>query len=133
MSIKNKPKLGFGFIYILSHPSMPSVYKIGLTTNSVHQRIQELNTTGLPKSFRAEKIFEIREIHLRSVEQHAHKKLKNKDLHHGKEFFKCDISECVEAVEDSILKITDELSEELIGRAKERAELEKEHANSIKR
>lgn len=60
---------------------MPEVYKVGLTTGSVKQRIQELNTTGVPRPFKAEKIFEIPQSTLRDVEQLAHRKLKNKDLH----------------------------------------------------
>jgi hypothetical protein len=125
MSANKEPDFGFGYIYILSNPSMPGVFKIGLTTNSVKRRIQELNTTGIPKSFRAEKIFQIREIHLRNVEQLAHKKLKNKDLHHGKEFFEGLLTDCVQAVEDAIYEITNEHQVDLIGEAKERAEAER--------
>ena len=88
MSDQNKnPSSGKGFIYILSNPSMTNLYKVGLTTNSVRQRIQELNSTGVPRSFRLEKKYEIGEDKLLSVERLTHKKLTAKGLHHGKEFF----------------------------------------------
>ena len=67
----------YGFIYILSNPST-NVYKVGMTTNSVRQRIQELGTTGVPRPFEAEKVFEIPEAKLRAVETLAHKKLKKR-------------------------------------------------------
>lgn len=100
---------------------MPSVYKVGMTTGSVKQRIQELTTTGVPKPFQAEKIFEIPLVNLRAVEQLAHKKLKKKDLHHGKEFFEGSLQDCVIAVEDAIHQITRSDSVDLIGQAKLRA------------
>lgn len=133
MTTNKEPDPGCGFIYILSNPSMPGVYKIGLTTNTVKRRIQELNTTGIPKSFRAEKIFQISEIYLRNVEQLAHKKLKNKDLHHGKEFFEGSLIDCVQAVEDSIYEITNEHQVDLIGEAKERAEADRRKRELNKR
>ena len=125
MPFKQQPSLGHGFIYILSNPSMPEVYKVGLTTGSVKQRIQELNTTGVPRPFKAEKLFEIPESTLRTIEQLAHKKLKKKDLHHGKEFFEGSLQDCVNAVEDAIYEITKSDSIELIGQAKMRAADEK--------
>lgn len=121
MGASKEPRDGFGFVYILSHPSMPNVFKVGITTNSVRQRIQELNTTGLPKPFRAEKIFEIDARHLRAVEQLAHAKLKQKDLHHGKEFFEGQMKDCVEAVEDAIFELTNSHTEDLVGKAAHRA------------
>lgn len=121
MSFKREPSSGYGFIYILSNPSMPSVYKVGMTTNSVRQRIQKLGTTGVPRPFEAEKVFEIPEPKLRAVERLAHKKLKKKDLHHGKEFFEGSLQDCVMAVEDAIYEITKSEAIELIGQAKQRA------------
>lgn len=88
------PAAGNGFIYILSNPSMPGIYKVGLTTNSVRQRIQELNSTGVPKSFKLVKKYEVREGKLLSVERLAHRKLRTKELHHGKEFFEGEQSRC---------------------------------------
>ena len=106
LPISKPPEKGYGYIYILSNVSFDiNIYKIGLTTNSVKQRISELNTTGVPTPYKAEKIFHIEERYLASVERSAHKKLIKNDLHHGKEFFKAEISVCVEAVQDAIYEI----------------------------
>nr|SPS05124.1 putative Beta-lactamase [Candidatus Nitrotoga fabula] len=112
---------------------MPKVYKIGLTTNSVKKRINELNTTGIPKSFRAEKVFQIEEKYLKQVEKLAHKNLKNKDLHHGKEFFEGSLLDCVESVQDAIFEITNEHESDLIGEARERAAAAKQRRDDERR
>lgn len=122
MEFTKPPRTGYGFIYILSNKSMSGILKVGLTTNSVAQRIKELNSTGVPTSFKAEKIFEVKETYLRVVEQSIHNKLKGHDFHHGKEFFKVDLSSCVRYVEDVIHHITGESSEDIVGEAKKRRE-----------
>lgn len=124
LNIDTVPAEGCGFIYILSNPAMPNHYKVGLTTNSIKQRICELNTTGVPKSFFAENIFEIKSNKLREVERLAHQKLKEKDLHAGKEFFEGALTDCIEAVEDAIFEVTGITREELIGNARLRADVE---------
>jgi hypothetical protein len=132
MTTSSEPNIGYGFIYILSNPSMPNVYKVGLTTSSVRKRIQELTSTGVPKPFTAEKIFEVPEISLRQIEQLAHKKLKNKDLHHGKEFFEGRLEDCINAVQDAIYEITKSSTHELIGLAKERAREEEARKEQLR-
>lgn len=123
------PTSGKGFIYILSNPSMPSIYKVGLTTNSVRQRIQELNSTGVPKSFELVKKYEIREDKLLSVERLAHRKLKTNELHHGKEFFEGQLSLIEAAVEDSIHELTGETAIDLVGEAIKRKVAKERKAN----
>ena len=59
--IHKNPKTDKGFIYILSNASMPNIFKVGLTTNSVKQRIQELNSTGVPTTFELVKKYEIQD------------------------------------------------------------------------
>jgi hypothetical protein len=126
---EGNPGSGYGIIYILSNPTMPGIFKVGLTTNSVNQRIKELNTTSVPQPFKAERIFEIEARHLREVEQLAHKKLKNRGFHQGKEFFSCALVECNDAVEDSILELTNHKSEDLVGKAARRAAAAKTEAD----
>ena len=121
MSEQNKnPSSGKGYIYILSNPSMPNIYKVGLTTNSIKQRIQELNSTGVPKSFELVKKYEIAESKLLAVERYAHQKLKLNELHHGKEFFEGPIELIKVAVEDSIFELTGETATDLVGLALQR-------------
>jgi hypothetical protein len=59
VGVDAKARPGFGFVYILSNDSMPGLYKIGFTHNSVRQRIRDLSATGVPTAFRAERVFEI--------------------------------------------------------------------------
>ena len=93
---------------------MPNIFKVGLTTNSVGQRIRELTTTGVPQNFALEKLFEVDSRYLLKIESHAHKILKDAGLHEGKEFFRCTLSQCVEAVEDSILIFAGDNAPELV-------------------
>lgn len=118
----DRPVFGKGFIYILSNPSMPSIYKVGLTRNSVQQRMQELNTTGVPRPFELVKKYEVHETKLLEIEQLAHSKLTSKNIHHGKEFFEGRIELIYEAVEDAIYEVTGNPSVDLVGQARERGE-----------
>ena len=121
MSEYNKnPSAGKGFIYILSNPSMLNIYKVGLTTNSIKQRIQELNSTGVPKTFKLENKYEIDEKKLLAVERLSHQKLKSNELHHAKEFFEGSIDLIREAVEDSIYELTNETAIDIVGLAHQR-------------
>lgn len=124
--------LDHGFVYILSNDSMQGIFKVGITTNTVRQRMRELNATGVPTPFRAEKIFQVQLRHLSSVERHAHKKLKDRGLHQGKEFFRAQLSACVAAVEDSIHELTGASCHDLVGLAKQRAEIERQERERAK-
>jgi hypothetical protein len=121
MDLGRDPKDGYGYIYILSNPSMPRLYKIGLTTNAISHRLRDLSTTGVPKPFVLERLFEIPSASLRAVEQLAHQNLRTREHHHAKEFFECDLNVCIEAVQDTIFKICHEVAEDLVGRAAQRA------------
>lgn len=112
--IDQEPSYGHGYIYILSNESMPDIFKVGLTTNSIGQRMRELSTTGVPQKFNVERLFEVDSRFLPKIESEAHKILKNKGLHEGKEFFRCTLSQCVEAVEDSILIFAGDNAPELV-------------------
>ena len=40
-----------GIVYVLTNPAMPGLVKIGQTTNEISNRLNELNTTGVPFPF----------------------------------------------------------------------------------
>jgi hypothetical protein len=40
-----------GIVYVLKNPAMPGMVKIGMTTNDINNRMNELNTTGVPLPF----------------------------------------------------------------------------------
>ena len=85
---------------------MNGIYKIGLTTNEVKERISQLHTTGVPKKFKSERIYKVETQYLRKVELRSHALLKKKGYHHAKEFFECSLAECDNAVRDAIEQIT---------------------------
>jgi len=111
---------------------MPNIFKVGLTTNSVKQRIQELNSTGVPTTFELVKKYEIQESYLQTVERLAHKKLKSKEQHHGKEFFNGPLKSIEAAVEDAIFEKTGEVAIELVGAAIKRKKDEEEFKQKVK-
>ncbi len=76
-----------GFIYILSNASMPGLLKIGYTTRTVHERVQELNRpTGVPTPFKIEAYFHSDSPE--AQERRVHQALAS--CREGKEFFRID-------------------------------------------
>lgn len=86
MNFDRTPRINYGFIYILSNKSMPGIYKVGITTNSVRQRATELSSTGVPTEFSIEKIFEVEQIYLREIEKNPTHALKQKIFTREKNF-----------------------------------------------
>jgi len=78
-----------GYVYLLKNESMPGLYKIGYTTTSVEQRVNELSrSTGVPAEFECIYSMPItRTITPHQVEQGAHKYLSDSRVS-NKEFFK---------------------------------------------
>ena len=85
---------------------MNGIYKIGLTTHEVKERISQLHTTGVPKKFKSERIYKVETQYLRKVELRSHALLKKKGYHHAKEFFECSLADCENAVQAAIEQIT---------------------------
>lgn len=129
MNFDQTPRINHGFIYILSNKSMPGIYKVGITTNSVRQRATELSSTGVPTEFSIEKIFEVEQIHLREIEKKSHTRLKTKNFHQGKEFFRAPLKEILEVVEDIIFSKTGIKAPDIVGLAAQRAEAERLRAH----
>lgn len=125
MKFDQNPRPNYGFIYILGNKSMPGIYKVGITTNSVLQRAIELSSTGVPTKFGVEKIFEINQEDLRIVESESHSRLKVLNFHQGKEFFRAPIKDIIEIVEDVILSKTGIRAPDIVGLAIQRAETER--------
>jgi hypothetical protein len=85
-----------GFVYILSHPQMPNLVKIGFTTRPVEARVAELSTaTSAPGPFVIEAVFPTAE-----PENHefaAHERLASARLP-SKEFFRVDLADAIASV-----------------------------------
>jgi T5orf172 domain len=85
-----------GFIYVLSHPQVPNLLKIGFTTRQVEERVAELNAaTAVPGPFMIEGVFPSSD-----PEQHefvVHGMLAESRIE-SKEFFRVDLKEVLRAV-----------------------------------
>lgn len=88
-----------GFVYIISNRSMPGLLKVGRTTRTLSERLEELSSTGVPKGFQVEFFCEVDSAD--RLESRTHLALQ--PFHYGKEFFKCSIHEAVKAVKTELL------------------------------
>ena len=96
-----------GYIYVLSHPKMPGLLKVGFSKRPVAQEIQELNwVSGLPERFVLEASFESS-----SPEKHTaeiHKRLAARRVQ-GMEYFELSVPAALRVVQDVIpLDVLDE-------------------------
>jgi hypothetical protein len=87
------------FVYILSNPSMRGLLKVGYTATSIQERMNALNTTGIPTKFVLEFCIEVR--NGLQAEQHLHSALGN--FHYGKEFFRVSIPKVIEVCKKELL------------------------------
>jgi hypothetical protein len=88
------------FVYILSNPSYPKLYKVGYTTTSVEQRMNELFTTGVPSRFILEFCIEVNNGF--ETEQYLHKTLEK--YKHQKEFFNIDLHDLIRICKVELFK-----------------------------
>ena len=79
----------YGFIYCLSNPCMPGIYKIGMTERSPQQRIMELSdSTSVPTEFELAFYLEVESP--RQIESAAHAAFDSVRVSENREFFRCD-------------------------------------------
>jgi T5orf172 domain len=89
-----------GFIYILSHPRMPGILKIGYTEKSVTDRIAQLSApTGVPGRFTMEDMVPVC-TPPRTIEREIHKRLSA--LWEEKEFFRVGVSHAKQVVREVV-------------------------------
>ena len=87
-----------GIVYVLSHEAMPGLLKVGYTTRTIKERLQELSSTGVPGSFIPELYFYIDEPHV--VEREIHQHLSS--FRYEKEFFRVDKTEAIKIIRSLI-------------------------------
>ena len=89
-----------GYVYVLSHPRMKGLIKVGFTKRPVAQEVQELNwVSGLPEHFVVEASFESP-----SPEKHAeeiHKRLAPRRVQ-GMEYFEVGLSSALAVVQEVV-------------------------------
>ena len=83
-----------GTIYILSHEAMPNLLKIGYTTRTIEERVQELSSTGVPGKYTIQLYFQTDDAP--QFESLLHRTLR--EFHFKKEFFRADIETVIQAV-----------------------------------
>lgn len=85
-----------GYVYALSNELYDGLYKIGMTTRTVKERLRELNSgTGVPKPFKAEFIMPVKDA--AAMEKNIHQQLRR--YHERKEFFRVPIEVLAKAFE----------------------------------
>jgi hypothetical protein len=85
-----------GFLYVLTNPRMPGLLKIGCTTRSVEERVDELNAaTGVPVPFVIEAVFPSKAP--LEDEARVHEWLRKRRLS-GREFFEADLREAMAVI-----------------------------------
>lgn len=92
----------FGYVYILTNPSMPGLVKVGKTTTTPNQRMSELHSTGVPTPFVLEFSISVNDCH--SAERLAHKALHQCRVRANREFFQVTAKQAIE----KILEVVDE-------------------------
>lgn len=86
-----------GYVYVLSNPRMPGLLKIGCTTRSVAERVEELNSaTGVPCAFVVEAYFAVTSPE--EVEANIHRQLSQQRVP-GREFFEIEVKDVVRMLE----------------------------------
>jgi hypothetical protein len=85
--------MSFGYVYVMSNPSMPGLYKIGFTTRPIDERLQEANqpNTWIPTPFLLE--FAKFVVNPQQKEMTVHKILTKERINPNREFFRADIEQ----------------------------------------
>ncbi len=86
-----KKKSMKGYVYVLSNPSMPNLYKIGMTTRTVEERVKELDTTGVPTPYKIE--LSIQTNNPKQFERFLHRCFNQNRVNNKREFFNVSLSQ----------------------------------------
>lgn len=89
-----------GTVYILSNASMPGTVKIGKTERHIQERLDELQTTGVPTPFVCEALFAA--IDHTAAERCAHAHLKVVRVHPNREFFNASREDAIRSVQTAL-------------------------------
>lgn len=90
----------FGYVYILSNPSMPHLIKIGHTRGSLKTRVDQLSSaTGVPRPFAVEAYYLSQEP--RRDEKRLHSVLSSHRAP-GREFFMIDLDDALRVCEATL-------------------------------
>lgn len=79
-----------GLIYVLTNECMPGLVKIGMTTQSIKERMNNLYGTGVPVQFECIFAFRVPVEDVRKVEKIVHSRYKKERKNPHREFFMID-------------------------------------------
>lgn len=85
--------MSFGYVYVMSNPSMPGLLKIGFTTRAIEERLQEANqpNTWIPMPFSLELSKFV--VNPQQKETTIHRILAKDRVNPSREFFRVDIDQ----------------------------------------
>lgn len=89
-----------GYVYVLRNPSMPGILKIGRTERSVAQRANELWQTGVPTPFQV--AYEVFSPDCVEMELRAHEKFHDQRVNASREFFRVEVSEVMQHLDNDL-------------------------------
>jgi hypothetical protein len=91
-------KEGDEYVYILSNPAMPGLYKIGHTKQAAEFRATQISRgTGVPQEFQVE--WCLRCFKAERIERETHRYFRDVRVNHRKEFFRVDLDACKEVIQ----------------------------------
>jgi hypothetical protein len=85
-----------GYLYFLSNAAFPTLLKVGQTSDTLEQRIRQLNSTGVPFPFLLEACFRVE--NPKQAELTAHEALDRYRSSKNREFFKIDLQPALKIV-----------------------------------
>jgi len=86
------------WVYILSNPTMPNMFKIGYTKNTPDERARQIsNATGVALPYKVEWAFHCYDGF--GLEQEVHHKLDSQRVNGNREFFEISLEEAKKVVE----------------------------------
>ena len=90
-----------GYVYVLSNPAMPNIYKIGKTTQSPEQRAKQLSdATGVPEGFEVLVATLMPDCNV--GEKTIHDEFQHVRINPNREFFGCDLREVTVAIDNEL-------------------------------
>ena len=96
-----------GFIYVMSNPSMPNLYKVGRTNNLETRRCDLSSPSGIPTPFKI--IYSARVEDAENAEKAVHDSLKDYRVRKNREFFKdCSKIALIKRVRSSVPEFSEE-------------------------
>jgi len=114
-------------VYILTNEAMPGYVKIGITNNSILERMKQLDRTGVPLPFECYYACEVKDA--REEEKWLHSIFSDRRVRDEREFFKIDPERVVSAVRR--VQIKDVTPKDFINTTKEEED-ELEEAKNIR-